>query len=298
MFDHLYMWYQNFPVLFALLTVVVAVGGGLSAGFGAMGTLCGKDRIAGRYEFRLNYNRIVHLLCMVVLSLFVVLVYLWSTRTYVDPLVFVLSVSGFFAVSFFVVGVHLYRKTRQKRVVGTFLPTHIGAREIKIVATQEGPQLWSLHFTGDNDVWHGFIYRLCARFHLFGCVGTRKLVLGLAELLQLTRKLIEVSHELVTEAERNEERGYSLILASPLLPGREKLLNALRKKFAVPPTEEWDFHPVKRTLSSFELAVGKDTFGWKLRRGCDDILAEGVQIWHRSLPRPGPVSNDEQNVSR
>lgn len=294
MLDHLHLWFLStspwVSFLSWALAVVVVAAVGVGAGYRGISVLCRKDRAAGRYEFSVGENGFVYVAAgLVFLPAAVLSFYLYYFNPYLDPLTFLpISIAYFFLLGF-IVGAWRYWMIKCKRKVSTYVPSHEGAREIQILAKQEGPFLWSLHIKGQWDVALGLLHRLRACSPLSKCEGWRRLVHSKVEQRQFAQKLIDVAQDLVAEAERNGERGYSLILASPLLPGREKLFEALREKLKSCPTEEWDFQPVKRRLSLFQLVVGKSVYGWKLRRDRTRILAEGVQIWHQSHPRPRPV---------
>lgn len=294
MLDDLLLWFLSpsaWPRFFGwALAVVLAAAVGFFVGYGAISVLRRNDRVAGRYEFSVLESRFVGVVTGLafppaVASQF----YLFFVNPYVDWLVHLLASAGFFLTVGFLAGVLRVQMFKCSRTVGTFLPSHKRAREIRILVKQEGPLLWSLHIKSRWDVELGLCHRLCARLHLFGFEGWRRLVHSKVDQRQFVLNLIEIAVDLVREAERNGERGYSLILASALLPGRETMFEALREKLNTYPTEDWDVQPVKRTLSRLQLVVGKSAYGWKIRSGRARILAEGAQIWHRSRPRPWPV---------
>lgn len=294
MLDHLHLWLLGATPWISFLSwalpVVLAAAVGVCAGYRGISVLFRKDRAAGRYEFSVGENGFVHAAAgLAFLAAVVLPFYLVYFNPYPDPLEFRLISVAFVFLFGFIVGVQLCWAITCKRKVRTYVPSHEGAREIQILAKQEGPLLWSLHIKGQWDVALGLRHRLLACLRLSGCEGWRRLVHSKVDQRQFAQTLIEVAQDLVAEAERKGERGYSLILASPLLPGRKKLFEAIREKLKSYPTEEWDFQPVKRRLSLFQLVVGKSVYGWKLRSDRTRILAEGVQIWHQSRPRPGPV---------
>ncbi|CAB3847222.1 hypothetical protein LMG3410_01580 [Achromobacter aegrifaciens] len=287
------------PGLWSIWAVALGAAVGIPVAMGAMIVLCRKDLIDERYEFRARYSSIAHLVLYAVVLLILILSCILFSRPDPDLLLYLLIAVAFGLAFGFCAGAAAYSHANLRRVVGTFQPTHRGARKITIVVRQEGAHLWSLHIVGDGDLWRGVIYRICAWFRLFGCKGWRELVHSTKELRALRQKLIEIAHGLVVEAERRGERDFSLILASPLLAGpRRQLRKDLREKFSCHPTEEWEFRRVKRTLSRVEVVLGKLGYGWKLRRSRRRILAEGVQFWNRTGPRPGPVSDAYRMVPR
>ncbi len=294
MLEHLQLWFLSSSAWSGLLgwalAVVLPAVVGFSASYRAISVLRRNDRAAGRYEFRVLESRFVRVVTGLAFPPAVAFqFYVFFVNPYVDWLVHLFASAGFFLIGGLLAGVLRVQMFKCSRTVGTFLPSHKRAREIRILVKQEGPLLWSLHIKSQWDVALGLCHRLCARLHLFGFKGWRRLVHSKVDQRQFVLKLIEVAVDLVREAELNGERGYSLILASALLPGRETMFEALREKLNTHPTEDWDVQPVKRTLSLLQLVVGKSAYGWKIRSGRARILAEGAQIWHRSRPRPWPV---------